>query len=107
MTQNPIVIKKCCKRVYNKSWVVPSDQNRQCQRTGNLEHEGKLYCSIHYPPNIQAKRDAASAASRREAEAENLRASLKIEKDRVCKGVTLEQLKALPDGAILKLVKHD
>lgn len=47
---------QCCKRVYAGSFV-----GHLCTKPAKHEHEGRLYCSIHYPPHVAEKRAATDA----------------------------------------------
>lgn len=47
---------QCCKRVYAGSF-----SGHMCTKPAKHEHEGRLYCSVHYPP-YAAERRAATAA---------------------------------------------
>ena len=42
---------RCCGEV----WGGLSFRGTRCTRAGKLEHEGKLYCSAHHPPTVEAK----------------------------------------------------
>lgn len=92
---------ECSATVYRGNW----PRAYPCSRKATLGHEGKRYCSIHYPPNVEAKRKAKQADDKREEEARRYEFQMRMEKDRVCKGMTLEQLKALPDGVLMKLLE--
>jgi uncharacterized Zn finger protein (UPF0148 family) len=44
---------RCCQPMYDGFY------RSTCLHAGKLEHNGKLFCAIHYPPNVEAKRKKA------------------------------------------------
>ena len=42
---------RCCKRV----WVQGARRGHQCERTGSVEREGKLYCKQHDPVAVKER----------------------------------------------------
>lgn len=44
----------CSARVYS----LGSFRDSSCSFKGKLEYQGKLYCKIHFPPNVKTKRKA-------------------------------------------------
>jgi hypothetical protein len=49
----------CCKMVYhrNGNW----GRSIQCAKRGTHEHEGKRYCGVHFPPNVEKRNQRLSA----------------------------------------------
>lgn len=47
---------RCEKSVYDYS----VSQSFQCSRNGKYEHEGKWYCSQHYPPHVKERAEKRS-----------------------------------------------
>ncbi len=47
----------CCETVFRNN----SFRGSQCRGKGAFTHEGKTYCAVHYPPNVEAKKVERSA----------------------------------------------
>lgn len=54
--------KRCAKQVYSGG----SFHGHRCTRLGILEHGGKLWCTQHYPPNVEARDQSRHAQWERE-----------------------------------------
>ena len=60
---------KCCAQVRRAgAW-----RSHPCGKNASMEHEGKHYCKTHYPPTVQAKRDASHAKWQAQWDAQRVR----------------------------------
>ena len=60
---------KCCGQVRSAgAW-----RSHPCGKNASMEHEGKHYCKTHYPPTVQAKRDASHAKWQAQWDAQRVR----------------------------------
>jgi hypothetical protein len=50
----------CCGHV----WLAGHFEVYDCRREGTLQHEGKMYCWQHFPPDVAKKRVAKLAADK-------------------------------------------
>ena len=57
----------CCESVYRPGMFRPG----RCSKKATKEHNGRPYCSLHYPPTVAAKRDERSARWKAKWAAEN------------------------------------
>lgn len=67
----------CQKMMHRKRWPF---REYQCEHTGTMEHEGKMYCKLHHPPTVEARKEAA----RRKATKDSRRAETKHFREVMC-----------------------
>jgi hypothetical protein len=91
---------KCSKMVYP---VRRFGRSVSCQRNGKLEHEGNLYCSQHYPPNVQARDEAMRAKWKAESDARMKAFERESLIRELTKDFTTEQLQEIKNNGGFKI----
>jgi hypothetical protein len=75
--------KQCCKTVFGErvtSW--------PCQRPAKFTFEGKRYCTVHYPPNVEKRRQEAMEKYRAKLGAKSAKYTRQNDCLSACEGVT-------------------
>ena len=84
---------RCCKMVYhsNGNW----GRSSQCTKRGIHEHDGKRYCGVHYPPNVEKRNQGWQA----KYNAERVRSQWKSELEQAERGLIVAALQWKEDNS--------
>lgn len=87
---------KCPARIYGARW-----GGHACPNSGKYEHEGVMFCKLHHPPTVKAKREAkyaqwdAEYQAKREAEKQAAAAAAEQKRRAECFPDLLEALQEM------------
>lgn len=88
--------KQCCKTVWGERTT-----HWSCQRTAKYTYNGKRYCYIHYPPNVEKRNRAAAEKYRAKLDKDSAKYNRQRDCLAACSGVTF--ITDDPTGIVARL----